>query len=210
MISTPIDKHGRPSFHFDLTGEEFCSIGMVVVQWAYLEHAVFERTVQLAQRYRLPVPENALSTSFSRRLRALREFANTVIKREATKKHFANLVSRIARAEGYRHRVAHGLWSYNPRRLEQLWSLSYRRSNVEPFNVKKLTDFADLIGELSFELMRPGGWRFSLIITRDKKTGSWYGGGIPRSMLISNPQFSKTATGNSAKSIHTVEGEVER
>jgi hypothetical protein len=102
--------------------------------------------------------------------------AEQAIKRRATKDKVANLISRIARAEGYRHKIAHGLWSYNPKRLEQLFSMD-RRGRFEPFDVEKLLAFADSIGELSFELIYPGGWRLSLFMRKDKKTGNWYGGG---------------------------------
>ncbi len=184
MISTPIDKNRRPSFHFDLNEEEFGVIGLVVVQWAFLEHALLERTAKLAERARIAVPKDALSFSFTRRLRAFRDLVDQAIKRKTTKDKILNLISRIARAEGYRHRIAHGLWSYNPKRLEQLWAIDRRRPSVEPFNVNKLVDFGNSIGELSFELIHPGGWRLSLFIRRDKKTGNWFGGGTSRSMLL--------------------------
>jgi hypothetical protein len=183
-ISVPVDKNRRPGFHFDLSQEEFGVIGLVVVQWAFLEHALFVRTSQLAERARIAVPQDALSFSFTRRLRAFRSLVDRTIRRKATKIKTLQLISRIARAEGYRHRIAHGLWSYNPKRLEQLWAIDRRRPHVEPFNVKKLVDFGDAIGELSFELIYPGGWRLSLFVSRDKKTGQWFGGGIPRTLLL--------------------------
>jgi hypothetical protein len=106
------------------------------------------------------------------------------VKRKTTKANLRNLISRIARAEGYRHRIAHGLWSYNPKRLGQLWAIDRRRKHVEPFDVPKLVSFAESIGELSFELIHPGGWRLSLVMQHDKATGHSFGGGTPRSLLL--------------------------
>jgi hypothetical protein len=199
MISWPVDvKEGNPRrarFNFDLSLQEFGVIGLIVVHWAFLESALFERTVQLVYRYRIPLPNEAVSLSFTRRLRVFRDVVEQNIKRKPTKAKLLNLVSRIARAEGYRHRIAHGLWSYNPRRLEQLWAIDRRQGHVEPFDVKKLRDFSNSLGELSFELLHPAGWRPSLFIRKDKKTGHWIGGGTPREALLrfreKNPMISE-------------------
>jgi hypothetical protein len=182
MINVPIDKTRRASYQIDLDKDEFGVIGLIVVHWAFLEYALFVRTVELAKRACIAVPVDALNFSFTRRLRVFRDLVNQVVTRKATKDKFLTLISRIARAEGYRHRIAHGLWSYNPKRLEQLWSIN-RGRRVEPFDVNKLAEFGYSLGELSFELLHPGGWRMSMFV-RKTKSGSWVGGGIPRSTLL--------------------------
>lgn len=68
-------------------------IGLVVVHWAFLEYALFLRTVRMAQRAKLVVPKHALSFSFSRRLRAFRTVAERAIKRKEARAKIANLIS---------------------------------------------------------------------------------------------------------------------
>jgi hypothetical protein len=196
MYTLPVDEKKRPGIRFDLLEQESGVIGLVVIQWAFLEYALFVRTAGLVEKAKLEFPKDALSFSFSRRLRAFRGAAEKAIKSKATKKKIFNLISRIARAEGYRHKIAHGLWSYNPKRLEQLFAID-RRGRFEPFDVKKLLDFSDSIGELSFELIHPGGWRWSFFLTKDKKTGSVYGGGTPRYLRMQFRQQQESIKGKS-------------
>jgi hypothetical protein len=49
---------GRPGgFHFNLSREECGVIGLAMIQWAFLENALFERTKALAKRGRIRLPK---------------------------------------------------------------------------------------------------------------------------------------------------------
>jgi hypothetical protein len=144
-------------YRFDLTQEEFYAIGVITVQWAFLESALYQRTAALAKRHRVPIPLDATNASFTRRLRAFRALVRETIKREAMRKYYLTLAQRIGSAEGYRHRVTHDCWSYNPKNPTKLWATRSRPpvGRSEPFDLDKLLDFADSIGRLSFLLLNP-------------------------------------------------------
>jgi hypothetical protein len=159
LIRWPINHDEIASLHFDLTENEFGCIGLVVVQWSYLEYALYYRSTAMVKRAKLLPPKDITNLSFTRRLRCFRELFDTVIKHPKTKSYYVHIAERIARAEGYRHRVIHDLWSYNPRNPEQLWVTKAKPpiGRSEPFDVQKLAEHAQAIGQLSFLLMYPPG-----------------------------------------------------
>lgn len=162
LISTNLET-GRRGYEFELARNEYGAIGYVVVHWAFLEFALHERTKAFARRAKVTLPKQAHSFSFTRRLTALRELMLACITDKNAIKRWEKLISRIARAEGRRHRIAHGLWSYNPRRVERLWAHDRRtkHSYAAGFDVTSLGEFGASVGALSFDLLhpRPGSGR---------------------------------------------------
>ena len=158
----PEDKR-RHAYDFEIGVKEYGAIGYVLVHWAFLEFAVHYRTTAFAKRAKVPLPANARSFSFSRRLRVLRQLMAKTIRDPKSKDRWLELLSRIGNAEGRRHRIAHGLWSYNPKRVEQLWAYSAntKARHAMPFDVQSLGEFGLSVGELSYELLhpRPGSGR---------------------------------------------------
>jgi hypothetical protein len=166
LVGWPIRGSGKlPYFSFDLTTKEFASIGFVVVQWSYLEYALSVRTRAIAKRTKCPVPADATAVSFSRRLRAFAKLVDQRLKRKQTKAFYQALVSRIAKAAGDRHGIAHDLWTYNPRNPSQLWitRATRRDARSKPLDMKRIGQFGESIGVLSYALMNPPS----------------YGGGMP-------------------------------
>ena len=154
---------GRLAYEFDIGLKEYGAIGYVIVHWAFLEYALFYRTKTFAKRAKVSVPRNARNFSFSKRLTTLRELMLITIQDQKTKDRWLNLISRIANAERQRHRIAHGLWSYDPTRIERLWtrSANTKSKHAMGFDVTSLGEFGSSIGALSYELLnpRPGSGR---------------------------------------------------
>lgn len=121
VVHTWLTGDKPPNYHFDLTLEEFASIGLVTVQWSYLEYALYMRTKAMAKRTRTTIPQDATNLSFTRRLRAFGELVEQALKRKPAKAYYKALIPQIARAAGDRQRVTHHLWTYNPRNPSQLW-----------------------------------------------------------------------------------------
>lgn len=154
---------GRRAYDFEISMKEFGAIGRVIVHWAFLEYALYYRTKAFTKRAKVAIPKNARNFSFSKRLSVLRELMLMTIRDQKTKERWLNLISRIANAEGKRHRIAHGLWSYDPTRIERLWTHSANTNSQRAFNFDfiSLGEFGLSIGELSYELLnpRPGSGR---------------------------------------------------
>jgi|SRR5688572_19943412 len=153
-VAIPFDKSARCSLHLDLTEEEFSAIGFVVGHWALLEHELFFRTLGLAQRKKISPPKAVWDTSFSKRLNAFRDVVRACVKSKSLRIKLLKLADRIGSAEGRRHRVVHDFWTYNPKRIEQLWSMNARRpyARMEPINCEKLLSFGQQFADLAFEL----------------------------------------------------------
>jgi hypothetical protein len=164
-------RHGDSwRFHIALSQKEFGVIGLVVVQWAFLEFALYERTKRIAKRARYPIPRNATVNSFSKRLGAFREVIENAITNKARKNKLLSLCSRIAQASGNRQKVAHGLWLLNPQKPDRLWVKNQRRKApgaarkrkqvlYQPFTTPRLGKISEEIGALSFELWYDRGPR---------------------------------------------------
>jgi len=154
MITTPIDKTAPCSLSLDLEPRELGSIGYVMTQWALLEHELFFATASLAERGKLLLPKEAWDLSFTKRLNAFRTIVKASTRSKSRQTRLLGLSDRIGTAEGNRHRIAHDFWTYNPKRIDQLWSMNVRRPNsrMVPFSSEKLWSLGDLFGQLAFEL----------------------------------------------------------
>jgi hypothetical protein len=142
-------------YEFELGPWELAGIGHVIVHWAFLEAALLYRTKAFAKRARVSVPRDAHNFSFTRRLRVLRELMLMATRDTKAKKRWENLISRIANAEGRRHEITHGLWSYDPTQIERLWAHDRRGVRADNFDFRSLHEFGSLVGQLSYELMNP-------------------------------------------------------
>ena len=133
----------KPKYHFQLGEREYSAIGFATVHWAFLEEALYKRTVLFARRARVRVPEDAHDLSFSRRIGALRVLVRTAVKDPKRRKWWSLVISRIGNENGIRQKIVHGSWSYDPRRPDRLFS-SPRPSIgrwMEPFSDEKLSEF---------------------------------------------------------------------
>jgi hypothetical protein len=145
----------------EMTQREVHAIGLITVQWAYLEHMLLLHTAKLSNRAKLPLPSDATNFSFRRRLAAWRQTINETIKRRSTKDALLNLASRIASTEDKRHKLTHGLWAFRPDRPRKLVAYSFRPGVAfrEEFEVMRLYRLAEQIGQINFALTFPGKQR---------------------------------------------------
>lgn len=152
-VMVHLEKKDRPFFDFDIGYKEYAGIGWVMVQWAYLEAVLYERTAQLARRAHLKIPQNAREFSFSRRMRVLRSLVLR-LRDKGQQKAWLRLYSEIGSANGRRQKLAHGLWSYDATKPDRLFSRSKFKAEkwLTPFNVPALAEFAMSVGQLSFAL----------------------------------------------------------
>lgn len=141
----------------DLEEKEMAAIGFVTAQWSYLEHVILDNTLSLIpdgeQR-----PSDANNLSFSKRLNAWR----LTIERYAQgsdKSRLLRLVSKAANLEAQRHKIAHGLWTWDSLNPTRLTAFSFRpRVAFEAtFDFDALIRLSLQIGELNFELTYPRG-----------------------------------------------------
>ncbi len=154
-----------PGYDFEIGMKEYAAIGFFMVHWAFLEDVLFLRTQIFARRAKQPLPAMARDLSFTRRIQTLRELIQNVIKQPTARERWFRLLQKIANAEGRRHKLAHGLWLYNPKRPEHLLlgasQRMSKRARLVHFDFKETAEFALSIGRLSFELAhpRPGSGR---------------------------------------------------
>lgn len=148
---------GFMKYDFDLGEREFAAIGHGTVHWAFLEEAMFKRTVLFARRAKVKVPADAHDLSFAKRLRALRLIINSTVKNSKRLQWWHDVLDEIGTQNGTRQKIVHGLWSYNARHPDRLFS------NPRPsigrwmtsFDVEKLFGFGLRVGELSYALLNP-------------------------------------------------------
>ena len=154
------DLNGGPSrVEFELDEAECAAIGRVTAHWAYLEHAVYFATLELADRFGMPAPEDAKRSSFTRRLGALTQMSRK-IPDDDERKRLERLVSRIANAEQDRHKMTHGIWDWDHADPERLSASSFRPGYEfeKRYDTAALHNLASRIGEISFALQYPEGW----------------------------------------------------
>lgn len=150
------DDAGSSHYRFDLTVEEFASIGFVTTQWSYLEYVLFERTAAIARRRKLPVPPDAIHLSLNKRLSAFRLLVDQAIKRPQIKSYYKALIAKISNAAGDRHKITHDLWTYNPRNPAKLWLTHARKGGrSKSVDMEQLGRFGEHIGALSLALANP-------------------------------------------------------
>jgi hypothetical protein len=141
----------------DLESEELEAIGYVTVQWAHLEHEILVSTLALANGAERP--KNATSLSFEKRLEAWRVTIKRFVTDEKEKARLLTLVSKAANLSASRHRLAHGLWTWDCTDPETLRAFSFRPyvGFEADFNADGIRRLGERIGELNFELSCPGG-----------------------------------------------------
>lgn len=136
---------------------EISLIGVITMQWAYLEHMLLFDTAKMADGAGIELPGDATRSSFARRLAAWRQTVLETVKQEPIKKRLLRLASRIANAESTRHKITHGLWQWYPSSPTRLRVYSYRpgfefNDNVD---LDRMWRLARSLGEINHELTYP-------------------------------------------------------
>jgi hypothetical protein len=103
-------KNDRHRIDTELTQPELASIGYVTVLWAQLEHILLYETVKLAGQ--APPPQDTLSLSFKKRLRAWRALIKAKVNDEKQRARMLKTANSIGEIERSRHRITHGLWNW--------------------------------------------------------------------------------------------------
>ena len=147
-----------PRIEPELEQNELAAIGFVAVQWSYLEHAILASTYRLAAENDLPVPTCATSPAFTKRLRAWRLMIEQVAS-ALERDQLLKIVSKIANLEDKRHKVAHGMWTWDQANPQRLRAYSRRPPFIfeVKFDFEGLIKLATTIGELTFQITYPGG-----------------------------------------------------
>jgi hypothetical protein len=142
-----------------MTDGEMFAIGMLTVQWAYLEHQLLADTAQMANRARWKeLPSDATSLSFKRRLSAWRDTIQSTVKNSKKRARLLKLHDRIANAESLRHKITHGLWQWFPSSPDRLRAYSFRPQvafQEDHLSFDKLIKLAQRIGQINYELAYP-------------------------------------------------------
>jgi hypothetical protein len=151
-------KNDRHRIDTELTQPELAAIGYVTVLWAELEHILLYETVKLAGQ--APPPQDALSLSFKKRLRAWRSLIKTNVNDKKRRTMMLKTANNIGEIERSRHRITHGLWDWLETDAASLRASSFRSPHdfAENFDFHKVIKIAHKIGEVSFRLRFPGGW----------------------------------------------------
>lgn len=153
----PGERRRFAQYHFDLGERELAAMGYATVQWAFLEESMFQRTALFAKRAKVKTPKDAHHFSFGKRIGALRVLVGATVKDPKRRAWWNSVISAIGKENGLRQKIVHGLWSYDPKHPERLFS-SPRPSLgkwMTRFNVDSLFEFGERVGELSFALLNP-------------------------------------------------------
>jgi len=142
-----------------LEPEELEAIGHVTVQWAYLEHAILISTLALSFENEAEPPKDATSLSFEKRLDAWRATIERFVIDKKEKTRLLKLVSKAANLSASRHKLAHGVWTWDYTDPETLRAFSFRPyvGFEADFNAAGIRQLGERIGELNFQLSFPGG-----------------------------------------------------
>jgi hypothetical protein len=143
----------------DLEEEELAAIGYVTTQWAHLEHVILAITLALSYANGAAPPAEATNLSFEKRLGAWRRTVEQFVTDKKEKARLLKLVSKAANLLASRHKLAHGLWTWDYTNPKTLRAFSFR-PNVQfeaDFNAGGIRRLGERIGELNFELSCPGG-----------------------------------------------------
>ena len=140
----------------DLEPDELEAIGYVTAQWAHLEHEILASTLVLSNG---APPKDATSLSFEKRLGAWRATIERFVTDAKEKARLLKLVSKAANLSASRHKLAHGVWTWDYTDPETLRAFSFRPyvHFEADFNAEGIRRLGERIGELSFELSCPGG-----------------------------------------------------
>ncbi len=113
ISSSLIDEDEEPSIVFELSNIEYSAIGMVTVQWSYLEHALLLVHQMICEYLKEEISDDAMSYSFSRRLRAWFDLLKAHESEIKNIKFFLSLHQRISKLMHERHKIIHGMWDYD-------------------------------------------------------------------------------------------------
>jgi hypothetical protein len=151
----------KPSIvDFEMDEKEFGVIGYALVHWSFMEHALQKSTIGLAEALGVKCPTDAKQDSFRRRLNAFRGLVE-LIDGEQNKKPLHSLAARISKENGFRQKLAHGIWHYDAADPDILHVEVSRHDDDGPteyFNRTRIFEFAWRVGAISFELLHPGGY----------------------------------------------------
>ena len=114
--SKPRGRRRKPKALYpkEFTRYEIAAIGVITIQWGYLEHMLLLSTAELVNKAGITMPAEATSGSFERRLAAWRDTIKIAVNDEWTRNRLLNLAGRISNVEKDRHKITHGLWAWYP------------------------------------------------------------------------------------------------
>jgi hypothetical protein len=161
-IIIPSKRRGQPRgakaiYPKELTRYEVAAIGVITIQWAYLEHMLLLSTAELVNKGAIPMPFEATQISFRRRLDAWRTLIKTVVQDDWQPEKLLSLATKIGNVEKERHKITHWLWQWYPSQPIKLRAYSFRPPHefCDNFDLNRLARLADRIGEINYELTHP-------------------------------------------------------
>jgi hypothetical protein len=151
-------KHCKDKVFPDISDEEMFAIGRVTVSWAYLEHAILDDCLQMADAHRVPLSPDAFVVPLKPRLRVWRDLIKKYRKGKR-RDRLLKIISSIENAQRSRNQITHGLWNWEYSSADRVTAKSYkpRFEFTQPFDFTKLLKLSDTLGEINFELMYPKG-----------------------------------------------------
>lgn len=157
IVEYPLTDKGNWRVTSELSDDELRLIGLVTVQWANLEHALYEISLTV-EKLIGSTPNKAFGDiSFDRRLRAFRDLAEHAP--QDAGEYIRKLCDRIAQLKDDRHKITHGLWDWDRSNPEKLFATSFRPKYDfnKRFDKVKLQKLANQIGECTFNIICPSG-----------------------------------------------------
>lgn len=169
---------------FELSPHEYYAIGRVTAHWAYLEHGVYAVTRDICESVEAPLPLDALSPAFKRRLSAFRLAIEQYIA-EPDKTKLLRLHSQIANAEQDRHKITHAMWDWDKSNPDRISASSFRPGFEfeKSFDAERIEALADRIARITFAIEYPEGLDGYLANLVDED-GHFAYGGISRQMFL--------------------------
>lgn len=149
----------KPHVMLELDESEFAAIGFAVSQWALLEAQLLFATKALHEMAGTEMPSDATQDSFRRRFRAFTS-ALEAVKEAKVYEVWSSLPGKIAKENGIRQALTHGVWAYDCRDVDQLGVHLIRgEGEGRPKRLPKeaLFSFAKRVGEIIFVLRYPRG-----------------------------------------------------
>jgi hypothetical protein len=141
----------------EFTRFEVAAIGVMTIQWAYLEHMLLLATAELVEAADVPMPDDADSLSFLRRVDAFRALIKATVTDAWKRTSLLALATKISNVHNDRNMVTHGMWEWyqsNPEKL-RLYSFRPRYDFDTNFDLDRLATLCDRLGEINFELTHP-------------------------------------------------------
>jgi hypothetical protein len=140
----------------DFTRYEIAAIGVITVQWAYLEHMLLIHTAELVDAADIPFPSDATHLNFKRRLAAWRQVINQTVK-DSRRDFLITLANSISVASRDRNKIAHGLWEFYPSAPRKMKVHSFKPPYffADNFDRERLVRLADRLGEINHSLSYP-------------------------------------------------------